>query len=33
MEMLTGAIKPGDDVEVVVEDDALVMRPREGATA
>ena len=31
MEMLTGAITPGDDVEVVVEDDALVMRPRERA--
>jgi ATP-dependent Clp protease ATP-binding subunit ClpB len=28
MEMLTGAIKPGDDVQVDVEDDALVMRPR-----
>jgi len=33
MEMLTGAIKPGDDVEVVVEDDDLVMRPRERAAA
>jgi ATP-dependent Clp protease ATP-binding subunit ClpB len=33
MEMLTGAIKPGDDVEVTVEDDALVMRPGERAAA
>jgi len=33
MEMLTGAIKPGDDVEVDVQDDALVMRPRERAAA
>ncbi|MFM9018271.1 MAG: ATP-dependent chaperone ClpB [Actinomycetota bacterium] len=33
MEVLTGAVKPGDDVEVVVEDDALVMRPRERAPA
>ncbi len=32
MEMLTGEVKPGDDVEVTVEDDALVMRPRERAT-
>jgi ATP-dependent Clp protease ATP-binding subunit ClpB len=33
MEMLTGAIKPGDDVEVTVEDDARVMRPGERAAA
>ncbi len=33
MEMLTGAIKPGDDVQVDVEDDALVMRPRDRAAA
>jgi ATP-dependent Clp protease ATP-binding subunit ClpB len=33
MEMLTGEVKPGDDVEVAVEDDALVMRPRERAAA
>jgi len=33
LEMLTGAITPGDDVEVVVEDGDLVMRPRERATA
>ena len=29
MEMLTGAVKPGDDVEVTVEDGALTMTPRE----
>jgi ATP-dependent Clp protease ATP-binding subunit ClpB len=28
MEMLTGEVKPGDDVEVAVDGDALVMRPR-----
>jgi ATP-dependent Clp protease ATP-binding subunit ClpB len=28
MEMLTGAVKPGDDVEVTVEDGALKMTPR-----
>ncbi len=33
MEMLTGAIKPGDDVQVDVEDDALVMRPRDRTAA
>ena len=33
VEMLTGAITPGDDVEVVVEGDELVIRPRERATA
>ncbi len=33
LEMLTGAITPGDDVEVVVEGDELVIRPRERATA
>ena len=31
LELLTGAITPGDDVVVVVESDALVMRPRAGA--
>jgi ATP-dependent Clp protease ATP-binding subunit ClpB len=29
MEMLTGAVKPGDDVEVTVEDGALKMTPRD----
>jgi ATP-dependent Clp protease ATP-binding subunit ClpB len=33
MEMLTGEVKPGDDVEVAVEDGALVMRPRERTAA
>ncbi len=28
MEMLTGAVMPGDDVEVTVENDALVMTPK-----
>jgi len=33
MEMLTGAVKPGDDVDVTVEDGALTMTPRERAAA
>ena len=32
LEMLTGAIKPGEDVEVSVDDGALVMTPRERAS-
>jgi len=32
MEMLTGAVKPGDDVEVTVEDGALKMTPRDRIT-
>mgnify|MGYP003347819328 CR=1 FL=1 len=32
LEMLTGAIKPGDDVEVSVDDGDLVMTPRERAS-
>ncbi len=33
MEILTGAVKPGDDVDVTVEDGALTMTPRERTAA
>ncbi|MEO2139682.1 MAG: AAA family ATPase, partial [Thermoleophilia bacterium] len=33
LEMLTGAVKPGEDVEVSVSDGALVMAPRERTAA
>jgi len=33
LEMLTGAVKPGEDVEVSVADSALVMAPRERTAA
>jgi len=33
LEMLTGAVKPGEDVEVSVADGALVMAPRDRTAA